>query len=259
VLDLVSIVIGPLLVAAATLAAWRWGESVGGIVSATPAIVGPVLLIAAHRHGPAFAARTASGTLLGLAALAGFALVYGRTSPRWPWPVSLGAGWLTAAGIGAIAGSIDAGLWTGLAVAVTSLALARRGLPEGEAPVASRSSLLELGLRVGLTAMLIAALAAAADQLGPGPGGVLAALPVLASILATFVHARSGGAAAARLLRGMLRGMAGFVVFCAVVSAFVVEAGVAVTFALATTGAIAAHAATLARDRTPRVAATRGA
>jgi hypothetical protein len=59
-------VVAPGLVGAATLAARRWGLRLGGLVSAFPAIVGPLLLIAAHEHGTAFAAKAASGTLLGL-------------------------------------------------------------------------------------------------------------------------------------------------------------------------------------------------
>jgi hypothetical protein len=242
---LVQLAVGPVLVVAATIAGWRWGQGVGGLVSATPAIVGPVLLIGAHRHGPAFAARTASGTLVGLAALSAFAVVYGRTSRRSSWPASLTAGWVAAAVVGAIAGSLDAGLPVGLAVAVLSLALARRGIPAGAPASPRRGSLAELALRAALTVVLIVALAAAADRLGPGPGGVLAALPVLASILSTFTHAQNGGPAASQLLRGMIGGMAGFVVFCAVVAALVVQAGVAVTFTVAVAAAIAAHAIAL--------------
>src|SRR5215212_7951326 len=94
-----ELVVAPGLVGAATLAARRWGQRIGGLVSAFPAIVGPVLLIAAHQHGTAFAAKTASGTLLGLVALSGFALAYGRTALRGGWRASLAAGWATAAAI----------------------------------------------------------------------------------------------------------------------------------------------------------------
>ncbi len=65
-----QLLVAPALVAAATLAARRWSPRVGGVVSAFPAIVGPVLLIGADAHGTAFAARAATGTLLGLVALA---------------------------------------------------------------------------------------------------------------------------------------------------------------------------------------------
>jgi hypothetical protein len=75
--------LAPLLVGAATLAARRWGPRVGGVVSAFPAIVGPVLVIDLLAHDAAFTARAAGGTLLGLVALSAFVAVYGRPgAPR---------------------------------------------------------------------------------------------------------------------------------------------------------------------------------
>jgi len=81
-------------------------------------------------------------------------------------------------------------------------------------------------------------LSAAASRLGPLAGGILAALPVLASVLAVFTHAQHGPDALADLLRGMLGGMTGFVVFCALVATLVVPAGIAIAFAAAALGAL---------------------
>ena len=47
------------LVGASTVATRIWGHGVGGVVSAFPLIVGPVLVLAAVRQGPAAAAQTA--------------------------------------------------------------------------------------------------------------------------------------------------------------------------------------------------------
>ena len=86
---ILELLVAPALVGAATLAARRWGQEIGGLVSAVPAIVGPVLLIAALEHGATFAARAANGTLLGLVALAAFAVAYGWTAARGGWRGSL--------------------------------------------------------------------------------------------------------------------------------------------------------------------------
>ena len=64
-------------------------------------------------------------------------------------------------------------------------------------------------------------------------GGILAALPVLASILAVFTHEQHGPAALAELLRGMVAGMAGFVTFCAAIAALIEPAGVVTAFTVA--------------------------
>jgi hypothetical protein len=250
---LVPAIVGPGLVGAATLAARRWGQRVGGVVSALPAIVGPVLLISAERHGTAFAAQAATGTLLGLAALSGFALVYGRIALRGSWPWSLAGAWLAATTIGAMMDALDVGLVIALPIAVASLALAHRGLPALRVPTAGEDrSPLDLVLRMTLTAALILVLAATAGRVGPTVSGILAALPVLACILATFVHARHGGAAAVQLLRGMLSGMAGFVVFCVLVAALIGTMEVGATFAVAGGAALAVPGVMLSLGRTER-------
>jgi uncharacterized membrane protein YjjB (DUF3815 family) len=92
------------------------------------------------------------------------------------------------------------------------------------------------------TAGLVAALSAAAAELGPHVGGILTALPVLASVLAVFTLAQHGAPALRDLLRGMVTGMAAFVVFCALVAALVQPAGIATAFAAAVLGALAAQA-----------------
>ena len=48
---------------------------------------------------------------------------------------------------------------------------------------------------------------------------------MLASILAAFTHRQEGAAALVALLRGMLAGMAGFVVFCVTVAGLVERVG----------------------------------
>jgi hypothetical protein len=78
---------------------------------------------------------------------------------------------------------------------------------------------------------------------------VLAALPVLASVLAVFTHARYGAAAVVELLRGMLGGMAGFVCFCALVAALVEPAGIGAAFAVSAVAAVAVQGATARRGR----------
>lgn len=254
----VQLLVAPALVATATLAARRWGHRVGGLISAFPAIVGPVLLIGAERHGSAFAAQAATGTLIGLVSLSAFALACGRTAPHVSWPVSLMAGWAFAAAAAALASTVEASLTGALAIAVASLALAYRGL----APGVFQASWLDpprgdLAVRMALTFLLVASLAAAGGWLGPTASGVLAALPVLACVLAAFTHARSGGAASSQLLRGMLSGMPGFVIFCALVAGLIEHAGVGVTFVAATAAALSLQGAvawTLTRPKRERSA-----
>jgi hypothetical protein len=244
VATLVSLAVAPALVGASTLAAARWDERIGGIVSAFPAVVGPVLLIAFVQHGARFAADLAEGTLLGLVSLSCFVLVYGRAAPRFGSLPCLGLAWAAAAAAALLIRQTSVGSPAGLLVAAASLVLAYRLLPAGSGPAARRTvPRWELPARLALTAALVAGLAAAADRFGPLAGGILAALPVLASVLAVTTHRLNGPAAVLELLRGMLAGMSGFVVFCQIVVLLAVPAGGVATFALATAVALAVQAA----------------
>lgn len=243
-----ELVMGPLLVGGATLAARRWGSRIGGIVSAFPAVVGPVLLITAQARGALFAARAADGTLLGLVALSAFAVTYGRAAVALGWRACLLAGWgaaaLTAGVVSWTAGGV--GLPVALAAAVISLSFAHLALPRAAIDWrAVRGASVNIPVRMALTALLVVLLSAAAVVLGPLAGGVLSALPVLASLLAVFTHRGEGREAVIALLRGMLVGMAGFVGFCAVVASVVVRLGMGPAFAAAALAAVLLQVAVL--------------
>jgi hypothetical protein len=165
------------------------------------------------------------------------------------WRTSLAAGWGTAAVIAALLTPVDAGPLAALAAATLSLLVAHRLLPRGAAaPAAPAAPSWDLPVRMALTAALVVSLAAAAGVVGPAVGGLLAALPALASILAAFTHQQHGPVALVALLRGMLSGMAGFAVFCLLVAALVDRTGGAATFSAAAVAAIAVQAA-MARFR----------
>jgi uncharacterized membrane protein (GlpM family) len=241
-----TLLVAPALVGAATLAARRWGQRLGGLVSAFPAIAFAVLLIDAHERGAEFAARAASSTLLGLVTLSTFVVIYGRVAERGVGPGrSLAAGWAAVGAVAAVIGGTEWGPTASLVIAAASLSGAYVALPRTRRLAAPPLPSLryELPLRMAATAGLVAALSAAAAELGPHVGGILTALPVLASILAVFTQAQHGTPALQDLLRGMVSGMAAFVVFCALVAALVQPAGIATAFAAAVVGALAAQVA----------------
>jgi hypothetical protein len=141
--------LGASLVAVSTIAAARWGHVIGGVLSAFPLIVGPVLLVAAERHGTAFAAQTAAARLVGLIALSGFALAYARSAHWLGWRSSVALAWLAAAALGALAARVETGLLGGLVAAAASLAFALWALPARHAPtVAIAAPHWELPLRM---------------------------------------------------------------------------------------------------------------
>ncbi len=246
-----------LLVGFSSLAARWWGLRTAGVVSAFPAIVGPVLVLVAVEHGVHAAARNAEGTLLGLVGLAAFTAAYGRSAQRGSWITSLLSGWAAAAvvSLATVLVGADAQAPIGLMAASISLWLAHRSLaraPREPVPVApplapdARTSILG---RMALTALIVVALTGAVSVLGPLAGGMLAALPVLASVLAVVTHRHSGSQAAVALLRGTLAGMAGFVAFCQIVALLITRAPLVPVFAGATLAALLAQVPALRRAK----------
>jgi hypothetical protein len=232
-------VVAAALVAASTTAARVWGHAIGGVVSAFPLIVGPTLLLAALRRDAAFAATMATATLLGIVALSGFVLVYGRLSQRCGWPVSLGLAWTAAAVLGTLAGEVGGGLLGGLLAATMSPMLAYAALPRRrQLEVRASFPRWEMPARIAVTALLVVGLTAAGDRFGPTVAGVLAALPTLASVLAVFTHARHGHDALIAMLRGMLGGLGTFVSFCALIALLIEPLGALPAFVLATGAAL---------------------
>lgn len=250
---LAELLLAPALVGLATVASRRWNEQVGGLVSAFPAIVGPLLLITAHQHGAAFTARAATGTLAGLVALGGFALVYARVAQSARWPAALASAWVVAVALSALAGTFADALPAALVAAATSLTVAYLALPAAPSDAGRRPPVerQDVGKRMAITLVLVAVLDAAAGRFGALAGGLLAALPVLASVLAVTTHDRQGGVAALDLLRGMLAGMGGFMAFCAVVAALAEPVGVGGAFALALLAAVSAQILALAMASQP--------
>jgi hypothetical protein len=253
-----ELALAPLLVAVATLATRRWGQRAGGVLSAFPAVIGPVLLITDRELGAVAARRAAEGTLLGLAAMSAFVAVYGCMAGRTSWRPSLTGGWLAAAVVGALAAlSSLRGLVWPLALATGTVTLALAILPRTTRSAAPDGAEIGLATRMLITAALVAALAGAARLLGPTVGGLLAALPVLASALAVFVHREDGADAAVSFLRGMMTGMFSFIIFCAVVALLVVPAGPAVSFIAATACAVGAQFLGLALRAPPALVSVR--
>ena len=121
------------LVGASTLAARRWGHGVGGVISAFPLIVGPVLMLAAVRHGTPFAAQAAGATLLGLVSLGGFVFVYAWSATRLRSSGSLACAWLAAAALGVVVGQIEVRAPAAFACAMLAMLVARRTLPPAAA------------------------------------------------------------------------------------------------------------------------------
>src|SRR4051812_41954368 len=237
-----KLTLAPALVAATTLAARRWGALVGGVVGGFPAVVGPILVAIDAQHGDAFAARAAAGALAGLVSLTAFVVAYGWLARRLSWAPALAMSWLLFAAVTFALEGVSPAALPALALVLACFAAGYFLLPrsaERASPPPAPS--WDLPMRVGATAGFVVVLTASAGALGPRLSGLLAAFPVLASVLSAFMHAQEGADAVADFLRGLLSGLVGFAAFCFVVATLLPDAGPVAAFAAATAVALAVN------------------
>lgn len=245
---LVKLLLAPLCVVAVSLAGRKWGVAVAGILGGLPVVAGPILVVLTLIHGRQFGAEAAAGTLLGLAALTLFVVVYGRASERVGPMLSLLAGWAAFLLGVAFLQLLDVPLVVSLILVVAGFAAGLALLP---APTAMPAVVIappwwDLPARALAAAALVVALAAASGALGPSLSGLLAPFPVITSVLVVFTHAHGGIGQVRVLLRSFLVGFYGFAAFCFVLASSLGSLSGPAAFSTALVAALAAQAAIFA-------------
>lgn len=243
-----KILLAPMFVIAASLTARHYGARIGGLVGGLPVVAGPILLVFALDHGPAFAAGAAAGTLLGLLSLLAFVLVYARLASHLNWAASLILGWGAFFAMTAALSGVTLGPDPALAVVIVAIGLTLLALPQaqGEPPSPVKLPTWDLPLR-GLSALaLVLALTAVAGQLGPKLSGLLAPFPVITSVLAVFTHAQYGERELRLIMRGLVMGLVAYALFFFVLAVSLEALGTAEGFLLATLAALLTQTVALA-------------
>jgi hypothetical protein len=242
-----KIVLTPLLIGGATLAARRWGPVIGGLFIALPLTSGPILFFMAIDQGPAFAQLAVAGTTIGLAAIAAYCVAYARADRRTGPAASLAAASVAYVVTGILLHAvIGAPFWLIVAITVLAIAGATRAIPfSGIAHASLPHPAWDLPARMVVATVLVVAITALAPVLGPGWSGIVATFPVYLSVMAVFTHRHAGAPAADDVLRGILAGLYGTVAFYVVVAVGLGLAGVGATFVVAVVTALAFEAATL--------------
>jgi hypothetical protein len=244
---LVKVVLTPILIGAATLAARRWGPMVGGVLIALPLTSGPVLFFMAIDQGPSFAAEAAVGSLVGLAAIAAFCVAYARTDRRAGPMASVAAGAVAFAAAGFVLhAALGLPLWLVVlgvvgAIAGATLVVPRSGRRHGPLPHPT----WDLPMRMVVATALVVSVTGLAPVLGPAWSGIVATFPVYLAVMAAFTQRHAGPDGADDVLRGMLAGLYGTVAFYVVVTLGLGATGIGATFAGAVLVAVAIEALAL--------------
>ncbi|WP_439381974.1 hypothetical protein [Amycolatopsis lexingtonensis] len=133
-----KLVLAPLLVVGSSLAGRRWGPGVTGLLVAMPVVVGPILLITYLDHGPAFVARAASASLLGLVSLAAFAVVFARVARVRGWLGTVVVGWLVCLALDLALSFAPVPVWAALGAALAAAWAGARLVPVAGVPESLR-------------------------------------------------------------------------------------------------------------------------
>ncbi len=242
-----KILLAPAFVMGASLAARRFGARIGGLIGGLPVVAGPILLVYALEHGPAFAADAAAGTLLGLVSLLAFIAVYARLANRMRWGASLIFGWGAFFAMTGALSAITLGVDPALALVLAAIALTLLGMPRARAQRLRgvRLPAWDLPLRALSALALVLALTAFSGQLGSKLSGLLAPFPVIASVLAVFTHAQHGEQDVLRIMRGFVMGLVAYALFCFVLAVSLESLGITQAFLLAAAAALATQTVAL--------------
>ncbi|HEY0813888.1 MAG TPA: hypothetical protein VGE11_11475 [Pseudonocardia sp.] len=238
---LLKLLLAPLLVVTSTLAGRRWGPAATGMLIALPIVAGPILYIVYEEHGSEFAGEAAGAALLGLVSLAVFAVVFTRVARRFGGLATLAASWAAVLAVDVALSFYRVPDPVALATTLAATAVATLFMPrtdrdrDVEPPP---PPIWDLPGRAVATVILVVSITTASGLLGPQWTGILAPFPIATSVVAAFVLAQDGAAAAARLLSGVLIGLFGFATFCFSVAVLVRPFG-AIAFILGSATAVA--------------------
>jgi hypothetical protein len=238
-------VLTPLLIATASLAGRRWGHAISGWLVGIPFTSGPITLFLYLDHGASFAANAALGSMVGVLATAAFAVEFSAIAKRTRRMVaSFAAGLIAFALIGGAAQEIAIAPLPLYAICAVALVVAIRLVPDPGATASVALPRWDLPARMVLATVLVLAITSAASVLGSRLSGLLATIPLYASILAAFGFAQIGASAAINVWRGLLFGLFGFGAFYLVIAASLESLGF-VAFAHALVTAVVMEAVTL--------------
>jgi hypothetical protein len=251
-----KLVAAPLLLAAASLVGRRWGSSVGGALAAIPIVSGSIAFFVTLDHGPGFGERTAAATLVGVCSLAWYALVYAHASRRFGWPVCLTLAYLTEAGASlAIIPLAGAPAFAVCGCAIAQLAIVFRLLPPVGPGPRQASPAWDIPVRMIVGTVLVLVLTWLARSLGPQLSGLLAAFPLVFSVLLVSTQRHEGPERARGLLRGFVAGLAATCLFLEIVADGLAPLGLGLTFVLAALCFVGCQAIVIGRMRNGQVSA----
>ena len=183
--------------------------------------------------------------MLGIFATIAWALAYSAVTRRGAGLVSsLVAGLVTFAIVGTAVRDLTIGPLALYIALVVALIVAIRQIPASWTHYGVHLPWWDLPARMLLATTLVLSITGGAELLGPRLAGLLATVPLYASILAGFGHRLAAPEAAIDVWRGLLFGLFGFGAFYLMLAVFLEPLGL-VAFGLAIAAAVFTQLVTL--------------
>ena len=224
----------PVLVALMSLAARRWGPTVGGLILGLPWMTGPILYLLALEKGTPFLVSASIGAELAVLGIGAFILCLGYASGITGVAATLACAIAGYFAVAFVVQSLAPSLWLVVAASAAVLAAVYRLLPLPRS--AGAPGLLpswDIPARMAATFTLVSVIVASADLLGPQRSGLIASFPVILSVISSFTFRQWGRDALLRVLRGVALSLQAFVGFFAVVASASPVAGPTLAYVLA--------------------------
>ncbi len=246
-----KLIITPLLMLMVSLAVKKWGSFVGGILSGMPLTSGPIAIFLSIEQGPAFAAKSASSALAGLAAVLVTYLGYLLLSRRFSiWPACLCS--LSIFGFTSfmmmLSRSLPLSILISMIIIATIIWLTRN--VQGE--ISQRvTPYWDIPLRMLAATTLLVAITSSAHALGPQVSGLLSPVPVIAWPLTLFAHVHGGRKEMMGLVRGNAVSAVGVIIFYLIISGLILSMGIFTTFVVAFMASICVTALLISALRQP--------
>jgi hypothetical protein len=242
-----KLVLTPVLIGVASLAARRWGPAISGWLVGLPFTSGPVAFFVALNHGTGFAASVAAGTLIGTVSQAAYCLSYAWLAETAIWLLSLAAGCIAFGATTILLENVSLSLPVTFVSVVAALGVALRMMPRAGD---TRDNVApppwwDIPARMLVATVFVLALTGAAPLLGARLTGLLAPFPLYATILTVFAHHLQGSAAAIQVLRGLLIGLFAFATFFVVLAASLERIGIGPAFLASIAAALTLQAGSL--------------
>lgn len=249
---LISLLIAPSLMVAASSVERRLGPSAAGWVAALPLSLAVAVAAVTFDAGAHAAGTVALSAATHVPAQVAFAVVFAAVLTRRGLLAGVAAGALAYLSLSI--GLAGAPSLLALAAAIPAVALAPRLMTEGRPRPGSPRAWHVTALTCAVTMLIVAGTLVVTRVAGPVAAGAVAAFPTLSTTLVFAVVTRDGSRAGAFSLLGLVCSLPGYLTFCVLVVVALPSIGLP-AIALALVGCLAAASLSWRRV-TPRTAGT---